>query len=258
MKNVKISIITISYNSAKTIERTIKSVISQHYDNLEYIIIDGNSSDGTQKIIEKYKERISFYISEPDKGISDAFNKGISYATGELICMINSDDVMSAGAAQRVADSFENGIDVYYGDVISIDQYGNDIRRQPRRLSRFIFSQPLYHQSTYITRKAYEKYGTYDVALKMAMDYELLYKMYSDGAQFKYIPAVLSEFSLEGLSGSNELKNACAVYRVSIKGGTKKIFALYYLIRSYTTHYLKCLFKGKKMRQIAYKISDKL
>ena len=100
---MKISIITITYNSEKTLENTIKSVIGQNYDDLEYIIIDGGSKDGTLKIAEQYKKYISVIVSEPDNGISDAFNKGISHATGELIGIINSDDMLADGALKTIA-----------------------------------------------------------------------------------------------------------------------------------------------------------
>lgn len=257
-EQVKITIITISYNSEKTIEETIKSVISQKYDNLEYIIIDGCSTDKTMDIVNKYRARIATIISEKDNGISDAFNKGVRAATGELICMINSDDLMNEDAAQIIANAYEKDIDIYYGDVISVDQYKNVIRRRPRKLERFIYSQPIYHQSTYISKNAYKKFGLYDTNLKMAMDYELLYKMYLGGAKFRYVDKALSTFSLQGLSGSNELKNAKAVYNVSTRCGTSKIRAILYLIRSYITHYLKLLFKGKFVREMAYKITDRI
>lgn len=258
MKEIKITIITISYNSEKTIENTIKSVINQNYNNIEYIIIDGGSSDGTMSIINKYKDKINKIVSEKDRGISDAFNKGIKMATGDLICMINSDDLMNENAAQSVAEVYEENVDIYYGDIISVDQYKNRIRRKPRKLKRFLYSQPIYHQSTYINKRAYEKFGLYDINLKMAMDYELLYKMYLGGVKFKYINKALATFSLEGLSGSNELKNAKIVYKVSLQCGTPKRSAFLYLVRSYFTHYLKLLFKGKFIRKIGYKITDSI
>lgn len=92
--NIKISIVTICFNSAKTIEETIKSVLAQGYDNLDYVIIDGASTDGTMDIVERYRNHFSVVVSEKDKGISDAFNKGIKNSKGSVICFINSDDVM--------------------------------------------------------------------------------------------------------------------------------------------------------------------
>lgn len=92
MENLKISIITVSYNAAKTIEQTIQSVVNQTYDNIEYIIIDGGSTDGTVDIIKKYEDKIAYWVSEPDKGIYDAMNKGILKASGEYIYFLGADD----------------------------------------------------------------------------------------------------------------------------------------------------------------------
>ena len=99
----RISVITITYNSAATIEETIRSVTMQDYPDLEYVIIDGGSTDGTLDVVQKYKDRIQVVVSEPDKGISDAFNKGVDRATGEIIGIINSDDILLPGALQEVA-----------------------------------------------------------------------------------------------------------------------------------------------------------
>ena len=96
----RITVITISYNSSATIEATLKSVTTQDYKNMEYVVIDGGSTDGTQSIIDRYRSHISFYVSEPDRGISDAFNKGIAHSTGDLIVCINSDDQLLPGALE--------------------------------------------------------------------------------------------------------------------------------------------------------------
>ena len=104
MKKPKISIITVCYNSEAHIEEALLSVINQSYENKEYLVIDGGSKDGTLNIIEKYKDRIDYFVSEPDKGISDAFNKGIKAATGDIIGILNSDDFMMPNALTKVAE----------------------------------------------------------------------------------------------------------------------------------------------------------
>ena len=105
---LKISIVTVCYNMAQYIETTIKSVLLQEYPNLEYIIIDGGSTDGTQQIIEKYREKLAYYISEPDKGMYDAINKGFSKATGDIIAWINADDIYMPWTLQTVNEAFTN------------------------------------------------------------------------------------------------------------------------------------------------------
>ena len=114
----RISVITITYNSAATLEETIRSVTMQDYPALEYVIIDGGSTDGTLDIVQKYKDQIQVVVSEPDKGISDAFNKGIAHATGEIIGIINSDDILLSGALREVAEAYDPQVDVYSGYIL--------------------------------------------------------------------------------------------------------------------------------------------
>ncbi|MGD9592834.1 MAG: glycosyltransferase family 2 protein [Candidatus Berkiella sp.] len=119
----KISIITVCYNSAKTIEQTIQSVLMQQYPNLEYIIIDGASTDGTQTIVNKYADKISVFKSERDKGIYDAMNKGISLATGDIIGLLNADDLYAhQHVLFEVSKAFENDVAACYGDLIYFQQ----------------------------------------------------------------------------------------------------------------------------------------
>ena len=114
----RITIVTITFNSAATLEETIRSVTMQDYPALEYVIIDGGSSDGTLDIVQKYRERIQIVVSEPDKGISDAFNKGIARATGEIIGIINSDDILLPGALRELAEAYDPQVDVYSGLIL--------------------------------------------------------------------------------------------------------------------------------------------
>lgn len=114
----KISIVTICYNSQDYIEDAINSIISQDYNNKEFVIVDGCSTDNTLQIIEKYKNQIDIVISEPDKGISDAFNKGINVSTGDIIGLINSDDLLCEGALKKLAQHYRPGVDVFRGNSI--------------------------------------------------------------------------------------------------------------------------------------------
>ena len=116
---MKVSIITVCYNSAKTIKRTIKSVAEQDYEEIEYIIIDGGSTDGTLDIIDRYKDKISVLVSEPDEGIYDAMNKGIARATGDIIGFMNSDDWYADGAIVAIAEAFKKTeAEIVYGKTI--------------------------------------------------------------------------------------------------------------------------------------------
>ena len=121
---MKISLVTITYNSEKNIEETILSIIQQDYDDIEYIIIDGGSTDNTLKIIEKYRHHIAKLISEPDKGISDAFNKGIELSTGQVVGLINSDDFLQKGSIKALVEFIgrNDGYDVYYGNSLMFSE----------------------------------------------------------------------------------------------------------------------------------------
>jgi len=118
MADIKVSLITISYNSGSSIEHAIQSVLAQDYPNIEYIIVDGCSTDNTMDIVNHYRDKISIVVSEPDQGISDAFNKGIELATGKLIGIVNSDDKLVEGAISNLVSEYEEGIDIYRGNLL--------------------------------------------------------------------------------------------------------------------------------------------
>lgn len=234
----KISIITIVFNNEKTIERCIKSVLNQKYNNIEYIIIDGGSTDRTLEIINCYNDKIHKIVSEKDKGIGDAFNKGIKLASGDVICMINSDDIMFEGAAQKIASEYDGITDVYYGDVVIINEnVGSRCHQKPLPIQNINHTLPFSHQSTYITKEAYNKYGLYSLEYKICMDYELLLRMYTKSATFKYVPAILSEFYTGGVSGGNHIKTAKDIKNISILYGLSKfnayVYFCKYVIRGY-------------------------
>lgn len=202
----KISIITITYNSQDTVEETIKSVVSQGYPNLEYIIIDGASTDGTMAVVEKYRDKIAKVVSEPDKGISDAFNKGIKNATGDVIGIINSDDILLPGALDRVAEAYEEGVGVYRGNIFIWDS-ASDTKIQAVPSMKFplhTFKKRIVcHQGTFVAKWAYEKYGLFKTHFRFMMDVDLLIRFYEAGVKFKYIPSELAMFRLGGVTSSS-------------------------------------------------------
>lgn len=181
---LKISIITVSYNSEKTIYDTIKSVYNQDYDNIEYIIVDGNSSDNTTNIIKEFEPKFNGkikWISESDKGIYDAMNKGFMMATGDIVGILNSDDFYTSNnVITTVANAFNNNkIDAIYADVHFIKD------NNPEKISRYysskIFKRWLMrfgfmpaHPSFYIKRECLNKFGLYNTSYKIAADFEFL------------------------------------------------------------------------------------
>ena len=208
--NLDFSIITVSYNSEKTIERTIKSVLKQSYKNYEYIIVDGASTDKTNGIIEKYKEHFKgnlTHISEPDKGIYDAMNKGIALSNGKIIGLLNSDDYY-----------FENTLSIVYGAYINTDKNavltGNMIfksntgeqllKNNEQRLKRKFkyFKNGVRHPATFVPKIIYEKVGLFNLDYKIASDAELMFRIFRSNYVFAFINQPLLIMSDGGISNS--------------------------------------------------------
>lgn len=259
--NPKISIITITYNSEKTLEETLKSVLFQDYDNLEYIIIDGGSTDHTLDIVNKYRDKIAVVVSEPDKGISDAFNKGIRLATGEIVGITNSDDLLLPGALKAVADAYEKGVDVYRGNTIGWNEVtGTKVRGIPSMCFpvRGIRKRIICHQSTFVSKQTYEKWGGYDVNLKFMMDADLLIRLYERRTKWKYVNADLAISRCGGVTDRygfwKKYKESYAIVKNN-GGGSFYAFLhmLWFLIRQSTKKCLSLLLGIDRIRKIKYR-----
>ena len=199
--NCKVSIITVSYNSVKTIEQTITSVLSQSYKNIEYIIIDGASKDGTQQVIEKYKDKISYYVSEKDKGLYYAMNKGLDVATGDIIGIINSDDWYTVDAVANVVECFaQNDAELIYGLTVVVEQDGTEKLNRTKMLETIWHQAPFFHPSVFVKKDVYNRIGEFCTDYKVAADYDLLLKFYSENIKFQYIDKVIAYFRLGGIS----------------------------------------------------------
>ena len=204
----KISIITITYNSEKTLENTIKSVLAQNYDSLEYIIVDGGSTDKTLEIIKQYDDFVTRWISEADNGISDAFNKGIRMATGEIIGIINSDDGLCDGALNALAKEYDPNVDVYRGNVLLWNTETNKkvLEVPSMHIPYSGLKVNISHQGTFVRKDAYEKYGVFNTSYKYSMDLDLLMRFERMGARFKYINYTMAFFTMGGLTFSEYTK----------------------------------------------------
>jgi len=259
--NPKISIITVSFNSEKTIEETILSVINQQYDNFEYIIIDGGSKDNTLKIIEKYRAKITMVVSEKDKGISDAFNKGIKLCSGDIIGLINSDDLLTVGALQHLASNIELGIDVYRGNTVFWnDNTGHKSIDIPTMYFPIIpTSLHVCHQSTFITKDAYKKFGVYKLDFKYMMDLDLLIRFCKNKAKFKYINRELAVFRLGGISQISERKKMDERRRLVLSNGGNNfqvfIFQLYIILRQLVKGIVSIFGEDLRLKLINKKIN---
>ena len=227
MKKPIISIVTICFNSANTVEETIKSVLGQDYPLLDYVIIDGGSTDGTVDILSRYKHRFGYFCSEPDNGISDAFNKGIKNAKGDIICIINSDDILLPGALNAVAEYYEEGVDIYRGNVIIRNKEtgfaGRDIPSMKFPLMPFFVNVD--HQGTFVTAQAHKKWGYYDTKFKYMMDHDFLARCYQGGAKFKYMPVDVAEFRLGGVSVASIRQKKYDLEHIVLNNGGGRMLA---------------------------------
>ncbi|CAM3419413.1 glycosyltransferase family 2 protein [Flavobacterium chungbukense] len=208
---MRVTIITVCYNRKNTIEKAIQSVLAQNYNDVEYIIIDGNSTDGTKEIIDTYKDQVSKYISEPDKGMYDAINKGLKLATGDVIGLMHSDDEFyDKDVIARIASRFENEkhIDGIYGDgvYVSNDQKERLIRNRIggvfsiKRLKKGWL--PL-HPTVYLKKDIIDKHGLYNLDFKIASDTEFLLRyLYKYEIKMSYIDSYLVKMRMGGMSTS--------------------------------------------------------
>ncbi len=253
-----ISIITVVFNGEKHLEETIKSVINQTYNNIEYIIIDGASTDKTLDIIKKYEQNILYWSSERDNGIYDAMNKGIAVAKGEYIGLINSDDYYEPDAIEIIVKQInKNGnTDVFFGNMYMINQYLSEKKIQTYKKGKSLEKRfSIWHPTVFIKKQTYDKYGNFNLSYRIAADYELLLRFYKEGCRFQYINKAISNFREGGISYYN--KNlAKEQFQLQLKH-TSYINAHFNRIKYKITEFLQKVFKftlgEKKYHNLRYK-----
>lgn len=228
---MRISIITATYNSSAHIADCVKSVNNQTYHDIEHIIVDGASKDSTLDIVNGIPNRVGIIISEPDRGIYDAMNKGIQAATGDVIGILNSDDFFTSNdVIQTVVESFKhNDIDSLYGDVHFVSP--NNLSKSVRYYSSSVFKPSLFrfgfmpaHPSFYMKKECYDKYGLYALDYMIASDYDLLIRyLYKEKIKYKYIKKDFVTMRTGGVSTENfnsrvtlnkEIVRACRKYGI--------------------------------------------
>lgn len=230
MENNKplISVITVSFNSVKTIEKTILSVLDQTYKNIEYIIIDGGSTDGTVDIIKKYQDRIKYWVSEKDSGIYDAMNKGSIIAKGEYLNFMNSDDYFfSDTTIEECIPFLDTQYDIVYGDVeVRYNKFKIIINKFP---PKYLWMGPVNHQSSFIKRETMLKYG-YNVSNKIVADFEFFLTVYYNSGKILKINKTIASYSSGGVSSINDYQVILDIYETVRKFRNNIFIKIYYKI----------------------------
>lgn len=256
---MKVSIITVVYNRAATIERAIRSVLSQSYQQIEYIIIDGASTDGTMDVVRQYSDRIATVVSEKDNGIYDALNKGIRLATGDIVGILHADDEFThERVIQTIVQKFQDNpvVDAVYGDVGFV--HATHSHKIVRYYSSAIFKTNLFkfgfmpaHPTFFCYRRFFEQFGTYRTDLEIAADFDLLLRFLRKHELFTvYIPEMLVKMNMGGKS-TNGISST-----IKINKELKQILKEHQMpssyIRLYARYFVKVsefLRKGKNDRQ---------
>lgn len=243
-KKIIITIVTVVYNGVNEIENTILSVINQTYNEIEYIVIDGASKDGTVDIIKKYADKITLWISEPDKGIYDAMNKAIDKSSGDWILFMNAGDFFySDNSIEQVftpdCDDYK-AYNVVYGDAqFRLKSFSYIMEAMESTPSRFM---PFSHQAAF-TRVAVAKANQFDTTYKIAADTAFFMKLIRNGSVFKRVPVIVCSYDAQkGMSAQNEVKRSKELVNMQIKdGATYTPYYRKFIRDAYIKQFLRCL-----------------
>jgi glycosyltransferase involved in cell wall biosynthesis len=225
-----VSVVTVVLNGAATLERTIRSVLDQTYRPIEYIVVDGGSSDGTLALIQAYAPHLACWISEPDGGISEAFNRGIRLATGDYVALLNADDWMDPShIAKGVHALARSPAGFVFGDLRCASEQGGPSHRVPgdahyRRWLRHHMPD-VNHPSMLVRRSAYEVVGLFDARYRVAMDYDWVLRADQAGVAGEYVPGLRVHMSLGGVSDRSFPKALREVRDISIRHGYPRAYA---------------------------------
>ena len=242
------SIITVTYNASRWLERTIQSVISQSYPHIEYLIIDGNSTDGTLEIIKKYQPTIAHCVSEPDKGLYDAMNKGLKLASGDYVWFLNAGDtIYSDNTVQEIVNilEFENIPDIIYGETQIVDEQNQPLAmrrlKAPEKLTwkSFRMGMLVCHQSFLVKRIIAE---SYDLQYRFTADYDWCIRCMKKASTIFNTHLILSRFLEAGLSATNRKESLKERYRIMCEYYGKiptQICHIWFAVRFYAAKWIK-------------------
>lgn len=243
---MRVSIITVCFNAQDTIEETVKSAVSQTYTDIEYIVVDGASSDNTVSIIKQFQEKIGVFISEPDNGVYEAMNKGVSLATGDIVFFLNSGDVFfNNEVVKNVVEIFrKKDANIVFGDVVVLDPETGFTKVKSHQLADkvFFYHDTICHQAMFAKRSLFENYGAFDTRYRISADYEWLLRVkYGHHAEAMYTSLIISIFRLGGISSNPK-------YYDTYLSEYKEIKQVYY-------SYLQSLLCGNKFFRRMFNVS---
>ena len=230
-----VSVITVVKNGESHIEQAILSVLNQSYTNIEYLVIDGESTDQTLEIVNSYKDRIAQIISERDSGIANAFNKGIENANGELIGILNADDWYEPNAIEKIINQYYVNYSVYCGNI-KLYKNNTYLRNRKSRKKLIKYGMYIMHPTVFVKKTVYENLGKFDESLKIAMDFDFLLRIaQSNNYEIKYINADISNMRIGGAS-----KNIQKMHQEELKVIRKNLNGISFYI-SFSIHILSRL-----------------
>jgi len=251
VRMIRFSIVTISYNAEDVIRKTLESVLNQSFKYFEYILVDGASKDKTSQVIEQYISKFNKrgivikFISEPDKGIADAFNKGVVQAEGEIVSIINAGDSLLEEALSKVDQLMKIETDVLYGNIIwtNISTKSKYIRKSKENLENLMYSMDVMHPATFVRRSVYDKVGLFDISFKCAMDQEILVRMQKQGARFLCVDDVFVEMEAGGVSDTHPWKGLTEASRIPRIYGAPEIKIFLFKMVKYGKNRLSHLYR---------------
>lgn len=251
-----VSVITVCYNSETHIAQAMESVLAQSYGRVEYVVIDGGSTDSTMEIVrafgERFGERLT-WVSEPDEGIYDAMNKGIAMCSGELVGLLNSDDAYLPDAIERIVAAFRAAPDAgaVFGDVEVISQDGSPLRTEvaftpdPGSLP---LRMPMCHQSLFVARRVYDELGGFDTAYRILADYEHVLRMLSAGERFVHVSGAVARFREGGACSADTARSNAERERIRVAYGASPVTERARRIRHAVNRFVYALVKRPETR----------
>ena len=257
IKFPKVSIVTVVYNAQDVLEKAILSVLNQAYDNIEYLIIDGKSTDSTVEIIKKYDNNI-IWISEPDNGIFDAMNKGLKISTGDWMLFLGADDTLEPDGIQNLINH-TNDADIVYGNTHLIFKNGQKRKQFSDPVECIKHKMIAAHQSFIVKKKVFDTIGNFNLEYKLSADYDFMIRAYLSNHTFKKINEFVANYNIYGQS-SNIIQNTQELYNIHKKYKFKRVGLLFFLkriLKDYLIMIFKILFQDKTYLYVV-NIKDRL